>query len=170
MLMLPVQVLLENTENSGLYGCNNSFSFPTRCCRITQNVSNTSWKMYKFGGLCNWGHWCETCLQISTFLVAGCTYTSKFWHFNGQVHLGRGKTGTVPHQEKCEWDCWLDSFSTFIYGEHRGNLHDSFPWKNPSWRPLHNRKQLGSSKICYFSIKCPLALMCCQSRHLDESD
>lgn len=90
---------------SGWYGCNSSFSFSTLCCKITQNMSNTGWKMYKFRGLCAWEHWCETYLQMSTFSVVGCTYTSKFWRFNGQVHLGRGRTGTVPHQEKFEW-CW----------------------------------------------------------------
>lgn len=48
-------------RRSGWCGCNSSFSFSTRCCRITQNMSNTGWKMSKFRGLN------ETHLQISTF-------------------------------------------------------------------------------------------------------
>lgn len=54
----------------GWYGCNSSFSFSTRCCRITQNMSNTGWEMYKFRGLCDWG--CET---------YGVRHTSKHQHF-----------------------------------------------------------------------------------------
>lgn len=169
MLMLPAQILLENTDFQSDMGVTAHFPF--------QHIAAGSHKTWAtvvgnlFRGLCDWGHWCETYLQMSTFLVGGCTYTSKFWHFSSQVHLGRGRSGTVLHQEKFEWMALLTGFI----------LHFYLWWTEVTHtvafcgRILHIMKTPSKQEAAWFvknmfRIKCPLPLMCCQSSHLRERD